>query len=389
MLWSKKKQPVVTQSEVSAVHIQSIPDIFYGGQDPEIYHSQSLNTDDTQSSHDIPRKTSKKSTNVHAQSGLFTNKKKFIIVGSVVFVLGVSAITWYYLADYYVNNQVISPQPNNTYVPPSASQDSNPQGQDVMITTTTPDISEEVPEPEVPTSTPSLSDAFINFPDIVIANTADADNDGLTDLEEEIFMTDSGTPDTDGDGYYDGQEVVNLYNPRGFAPVQLIESGVVQDYTNPYAGYRVYFPLGWEKGGVDTREQQVLFSALLGDYVEIRVFELVAGEDFLTWFGRNAEGQRYTDLIPITNRFEVDGWRRRDSLVAYFIDEQYVYVFVYHPRDRGPVAYRHMFQMMYQSFRMSHSQVEIPDQQIFVDTSISTNTPSILPVVTNSQDMNF
>jgi len=43
----------------------------------------------------------------------------------------------------------------------------------------------------------------------------DSDNDGLTNLEEANFGTDPNNPDTDNDGYLDGDEVKNEYNPKG------------------------------------------------------------------------------------------------------------------------------------------------------------------------------
>jgi len=43
----------------------------------------------------------------------------------------------------------------------------------------------------------------------------DSDNDGLSDKEEEFYGTDKNNPDTDGDGYKDGDEVKNGYNPLG------------------------------------------------------------------------------------------------------------------------------------------------------------------------------
>jgi hypothetical protein len=44
----------------------------------------------------------------------------------------------------------------------------------------------------------------------------DSDNDGLTDKEEtEVYRTNPKNPDTDGDGYKDGDEVRNGYNPLG------------------------------------------------------------------------------------------------------------------------------------------------------------------------------
>lgn len=44
---------------------------------------------------------------------------------------------------------------------------------------------------------------------------ADTDNDGLTDEQEKSYGTDPNDPDTDGDGFKDGEEVRNLYNPLG------------------------------------------------------------------------------------------------------------------------------------------------------------------------------
>lgn len=44
----------------------------------------------------------------------------------------------------------------------------------------------------------------------------DTDKDGLSDkLEIEVWKTDPTNPDTDGDGYNDGEEVIRGFNPNG------------------------------------------------------------------------------------------------------------------------------------------------------------------------------
>ena len=43
----------------------------------------------------------------------------------------------------------------------------------------------------------------------------DSDNDGLVDYKEFQFHANALNPDTDGDGYKDGDEVKNGYNPKG------------------------------------------------------------------------------------------------------------------------------------------------------------------------------
>ncbi len=47
------------------------------------------------------------------------------------------------------------------------------------------------------------------------ANDDDADQDGLSSVEEEKYGTDPAKADTDGDGYVDGEEVRAGFNPNG------------------------------------------------------------------------------------------------------------------------------------------------------------------------------
>ena len=169
--------------------------------------------------------------------------------------------------------------------------------------------------------------------------------------------------------------MANLYNPRGFSPVRLIDSGLITEYVHTTLGYRLYYPQTWQRGSVDVADRQILFSALNGDYIEVRVSEKdAATPNFLSWFGRHAEGQRFTDLREFTNRFSVDGWVRVDQLVAYFEDTQYVYSFIYHPADNAPIAYRSIMQMMYQSFRLSASIDDLPDQPSRTTSTAPVNT---------------
>jgi hypothetical protein len=45
------------------------------------------------------------------------------------------------------------------------------------------------------------------------SQTKDSDNDGLKDWEEDLYKTDPNNPDTDGDGYLDGEEINSGHNP--------------------------------------------------------------------------------------------------------------------------------------------------------------------------------
>jgi len=64
--------------------------------------------------------------------------------------------------------------------------------------------------------TPTLDNSFVNTPvptNTAIDVTVDSDRDGLPDYLETCWGSDPNNPDTDGDGYLDGQEVNNNYDP--------------------------------------------------------------------------------------------------------------------------------------------------------------------------------
>ncbi|EKD43234.1 MAG: hypothetical protein ACD_72C00399G0001 [uncultured bacterium] len=118
---------------------------------------------------------------------------------------------------------------------------------DATKTTQTPETSPVTTEPVVTpvvevvapvVVTTSEVTAGMNNDKILFGQTVDSDNDGLDDIREQqigtniskadtdsddlndydevvIWKTDSLNPDTDGDGYKDGEEVKNGYSPLG------------------------------------------------------------------------------------------------------------------------------------------------------------------------------
>lgn len=68
----------------------------------------------------------------------------------------------------------------------------------------------------------------------------DADLDGLTDEgEKQTYQTDPNNPDTDGDGFLDGTEVLNGKNPTdALSPLgEIARQGVVPDAETPWPWY--------------------------------------------------------------------------------------------------------------------------------------------------------
>lgn len=59
-----------------------------------------------------------------------------------------------------------------------------------------------------------LCDVYVPLPSTLAPNE-DADGDGLSNADEERYKANPFLPDTDGDGYTDGAEVQNGYDPAG------------------------------------------------------------------------------------------------------------------------------------------------------------------------------
>lgn len=383
-MFGKKPQQVDTsESEKKAMSVETIPASFYGGNDPVIYHDPEPVTPRAPvaappvAARLIAQPPVQQPAQGIAQpprSG--SHKPFFIVVSLLVLVVGGGA-AWYFLGQKEDGSEIVfEPAPPEVFEPAPVIVEPEP---DIVLSTTTPE-SEEVPV--------SLNPVPLDFPKILLADAEDQDADSLTDSEEELFGTDSGIWDSDQDGYYDGQELFNLYNPKGFAPVKLIDSGLVKEYANPTWQYRLYYPASWEIGNVDAESNQVLISSIAGDYIEVRAMPKQGAETFFDWFARVAGSEFITDLQQNKNRFEEGFWVRKDALVAYVDQPSVVYVVLYHPKADGPITHRHVMQMALQSFRPSKTSVVLPEQTILPKPAGDSSAPvKVMPDVPSDASM--
>jgi len=103
------------------------------------------------------------------------------------------------------------------------------------------------PEPKpIPTPEPEPEPVVESpFPNEIVPGK-DSDSDGLTDVEETIiYKTNPNLPDTDLDGFLDGNEVFHLYNPSAKSPGTLLEAGFVSKTTIP-PNIELMYPSIWK-----------------------------------------------------------------------------------------------------------------------------------------------
>ncbi|MFA4872549.1 MAG: PsbP-related protein [Patescibacteria group bacterium] len=76
----------------------------------------------------------------------------------------------------------------------------------------------------------------------------DSDGDGLDDKSEKLYGTDLNNTDTDGDGYQDGAEINNGYNPLTPGNAKLkneINTANWRTYINNKLGFGIQYPEDW------------------------------------------------------------------------------------------------------------------------------------------------
>lgn len=347
-----KKNTTSFEKLLPPVRAQTMPSDFYGGLNPVVHFKKvekEIVVKKTPALTPGEKKMLDQATAVGSGEAthvvkIFSNKKTAAVFLLVIFGLLLAGVGGYYV---WQNSKKVSGKiPAAPRITVSSTVDSG-----MLVNTNT------LGQAATPSTTSSTIPAIkngdevaIDFPSPLLVDSADLDEDDITDTAEDIFNTDPSKPDTDEDGYNDGHELFYLYNPAGKEPMRLVESGLVKEYKNPIFGYSVFYPVSWAMGDVDNEGKQVLFSTLTGENIEIRVLERLPQESFEDWFARWAPNQKFADLADFTSRFFGNGQKRSDGLVYYFYDTEHVYVVLYHTTDSRVVNYRSVISMMARSF---------------------------------------
>jgi hypothetical protein len=353
-MFGKKTDREEKQNERTDLVVHTIPDMFYGGKNPDIYvnHTSSVPT-----THIKPKVSVAPVVHKH-HVGLFVG------IGIILLLL-ISGVSWYYLRGYMSQKSGVIPAPLD---PPAPV---------VIVPTNTVPVANPVTTIVIATSTgvadanvASSSDIAYIFPTFGLFDTADLDADGLTDMEESLYGTDPGIWDTDGDGYYDGLEVQHLYSPLTVSPAKITTESIVREYVHPQFGYRFYYPSSWQVALVDTEGEQLLISAQTGEYIEVIRSSRLNNELFVSWYARViGAAARYTDFSVEKNRFAFEYMRRPDWLAGFFESPDAVYTLIYHTGNNQDVVYRRSMSLVIQSFVPFGSAAPLPEQDVLPTTT--------------------
>ncbi len=199
-------------------------------------------------------------------------------------------------------------------------------------------------------STSEQSQATTSITPRVFAPAPDADNDSLTDAEEALLGTNPKLADTDGDGYQDGKELVNLYNPAGSG--KIITNLRIKKYTNNIYNYSLYYPAQWSTetlGGLNS----VMFKIDEGQFIQIIAEENPEKKNVFEWY----KAETGLNFIKPEQKVYKAGWqgvRSQDGLTIYLQNpaSDHIFVLTYNIGLETVLSYEHIFEMMVNSFSL-------------------------------------
>jgi hypothetical protein len=244
-----------------------------------------------------------------------------------------------------------------------------PKAPPVVISNTTPEevtvlppVTETVvvpPAEELPAEIEEEPEAFnpTNIKPTKLSDLlgVDSDRDGLTDPEELLLGTGLEVPDTDGDGFYDGEELLNLYSPLASA-VQLEESANIITYINPNFDYDLFYPEAWVARAVDKAGSEVIFSSALNEFVDVLVMDNSEGATLRAWYEKLVPDVEESRIVDFTNKYGLSGLWSPDEFTAYFVRGKFVYVVNYNIGLNDKANYPSIFKMMVNSFVFTGSE---------------------------------
>jgi hypothetical protein len=237
----------------------------------------------------------------------------FVLAGFLVF-LAIAALAYYWLKPPVTKAPILStPEASSSEVVP-ANQPPTPV--EVATTSVTVPVVVEVPLVPVATSTEPLTKPIETTPR---TQATDLDNDGLLDPEEVLLGTNFSKPDSDGDGFSDGDELAKGFNPAGPGKLSANTHLLKFDNTN----FSFLYPVGWtfKSSGNDL----VVFTSPDNQLIQVSLQPNIKNQTVVEWYREQFATSTIESAQQLTKK-DTDGstvWngvRNIDRTTYYLVD---------------------------------------------------------------------
>ncbi|MBI4433317.1 hypothetical protein HY632_00940 [Candidatus Uhrbacteria bacterium] len=276
-------------------------------------------------------------------------RRKWLLGGGIAaLVLLAAGITSYFLL------RSVPPPPPPVPAPRVPAPTTPPQPQPApTVTPPRPSIDGPVP-PSVPVIIPTPEPPpapLVNASPPLPSDDVDVDGDRMSEAEERVFGTDPTRRDTDGDGYADTLELLNLYNPTGTAPERLIDAGLVYEYEHPTDHWSVYVPKGWRVtagGAVGTWEIRDAVGVVV---VEIEVLGNPTRVAVNSWIRKQTQATD-ASVVPVSTRRAASGYQLTEADGSAYFALSATRILRLHAGGAS-LSYPNLFPLVLQSLRIT------------------------------------
>lgn len=193
-----------------------------------------------------------------------------------------------------------------------------------------------------------------------IFSSADQDNDGLTDIEEQVYSTNTNNPDTDADAKADGLEIINLSDPTHIEGT-LSLSGLVKVFTNQKWLYSFFYPSSWlAKPLPETDMTQIMVITNTGEFFEISVEDNPEKLTPKEWYLKQSTQIDPKQVKEFTFA-TLDAVWSPDRLNLYIGKEDKIYILTYNLGTEEEANFKTTFKMLVKSFQFIEKIEEIEE----------------------------
>lgn len=274
-----------------------------------------------------------------------------IIAGGTVFLVVISILLYFYLFKKPSAPLIVeTPPAGETGQPAEANQAGLAGNAPAEQATTTGTLTLPMENTQASSTATSTQEVIEQEISLGLKSGLDSDSDGLNDREEIILGASTSTPDTDADGYLDGAEVANLYNPAGAG--KLTANANIALYENKTFGYSTLYPKVFAPS-INGGDDSVMFKSADNQFIQIIVQPNPDKQPLDQWYMEQLGAASVSDL----NRVSGDNWqgiKNQDGLTLYLTDAKlnYIVTLTYNPGESNVLEYINVFAMMIKSFTL-------------------------------------
>lgn len=272
------------------------------------------------------------------------SNKIFIVIGIIIIFFGIMVVAAILIYKSMLNRG------DAVLVNENVNENTNVASSPTPLLTPTPAVTPTptpTPSPTPnPTPTPTATPASLGSEDV--------DGDKLTSNEEKIFSTSEDNSDTDQDGFRDGDEILNGFDPTK-ANTTLLDSGMIQEYKNQELKFSVLYPSRWLVKDLNLDAgKQIIFDTKIGERVEVVAKSIpqdqrVSLQDYAL---KDDSSLQSNDLTKVAVN-NLQGLKARGDLKYYFSTDDFsiVYIISYVPLEKEKLNFATTFKMMINSFK--------------------------------------